>query len=95
MAKDEPYLISPEEAEKMGIDEGSKMVNKLAKDQRISIELTPEQMDAILSQWRSTLSRPSSHSLSREKRRQACASPRTPTTATVVVPEGAGDRGKV
>ncbi len=53
MAKDEPYLISPEEAEKMGIDEGSKMVNKLAKDQRISIELTPEQMDAILSQWRS------------------------------------------
>ncbi len=66
MAKDEPYLISPEEAEKMGIDER-----------------------------RTTLSRPSSHSLSREKRRQACASPRTPTTATVVVPEGAGDRGKV
>lgn len=52
MSKDEPYLISPEEAETLGIDEGSKMVNKLAKDQKISIELTKEQMDAILSQWR-------------------------------------------
>ena len=53
MAKDEPYLISPEEAEKLGIDDGSKLVNKLAKDQKISIELTQEQMDAILSQWQS------------------------------------------
>jgi hypothetical protein len=52
MAKDEPYLISPEEAEKLGIDDGSKLVNKLAKDQKIAIELTQEQMDAIMRQWR-------------------------------------------
>jgi hypothetical protein len=51
MKKDEPYLLSPEEAEKRGIDEGSKLVNKLAKDQKISIELTQEQMDGILRQW--------------------------------------------
>jgi hypothetical protein len=53
MAKDEPYLLSPEEAEKRGIDEGSKLVNKLAKEQRISVELTPEQMEALLRQWSS------------------------------------------
>jgi hypothetical protein len=52
MAKDEPYLISSEEAEKLGIDDGSKLVNKLAKDQKIAIELTQEQMDAIMRQWR-------------------------------------------
>jgi hypothetical protein len=53
MAKDQPYLISPEEAERLGIDDGSKLVNKLAKDQRITIELTREQMETILGQWRS------------------------------------------
>jgi hypothetical protein len=53
MAKDQPYLISPEEAERLGIDEGSKLVNKLAKEQKISIELTEEQMDAIVRQWQS------------------------------------------
>ena len=51
MKKDEPYLLSSEEAEKRGIDEGSKLVNKLAKEQRISIQVTDEQMDALLSQW--------------------------------------------
>jgi hypothetical protein len=53
MAKDEPYLISAEEAERLGIDEGSKLVNRLAKEQRISIELTQEQMETILRQWQS------------------------------------------
>jgi hypothetical protein len=52
MAKDQPYLISPEEAERLGVDDGSRLVNKLAKEQQITIELTPEQMEAILSQWR-------------------------------------------
>jgi hypothetical protein len=53
VAKDQPYLISEEEAEKLGIDEGSKLVNKLAKEQRISIQLTQEQLDAIVRQWQS------------------------------------------
>jgi hypothetical protein len=52
MAKDQPYLISPEEAERLGVDEGSKLVNRLAKEQQITIELTPEQMEAIVNQWR-------------------------------------------
>jgi hypothetical protein len=51
MTPDEPKRISEEEAERLGIDEGSKLVKELAKEQRISIQLTPEQMDAILSQW--------------------------------------------
>jgi hypothetical protein len=51
--KDQPYLISPEEAERLGVDEGSKLVNKLAKAQQITIELTSEQMEAIVSQWQS------------------------------------------
>jgi hypothetical protein len=53
MAKDQPYLISPEEAERLGVDDGSKLVNKLAKEQQITIELTPEQMKTIVSQWQS------------------------------------------
>jgi hypothetical protein len=53
MAKDQPYLISPEEAERLGVDDGSRLVNKLAKEQRTTIELTAEQMEAIVSRWRS------------------------------------------
>jgi hypothetical protein len=53
MAKDEPYLLSAEEAEKRGIDEGSKLVNKLAKEQRITIELTQDQMAILVRQWQS------------------------------------------
>jgi hypothetical protein len=53
MAKEQPYLISPEEAERLGIDDGSKLVNRLAKDQKITVELTPEQMEVIIGQWRS------------------------------------------
>jgi hypothetical protein len=61
MVKDQPYLISPEEAERLDVDDGSRLVNKLAKEQQITIELTPEQMEAILNQWRSadTPGRPS------------------------------------
>jgi hypothetical protein len=47
----EPRLISEEEARAQGIDEGSKEVKRLAREQPIRIELTEEQLDAIRSQW--------------------------------------------
>jgi hypothetical protein len=46
-----PRLVSPKEAEKLGIDEGSKSVKKSAREQPIAIDLTAEQMEAIRSQW--------------------------------------------
>lgn len=51
MAGGDPKLISEEEAEKHGIDEGSKRVKELAQKQKISVELGPEQLDLILRQW--------------------------------------------
>lgn len=47
----EPEWISPEQAEKLGIDEGSKRVKELAAKQPVRIEMTREQMETLRKQW--------------------------------------------
>jgi hypothetical protein len=46
-----PKLISEEEAYAQGIDEGSKTVKRLAREQPVKVELTQDQLEAIRSQW--------------------------------------------
>lgn len=51
MRPKQPKMITEQEAAKQGIDEGSKLVKKLAAEQRITITLSAEVIESIKRQW--------------------------------------------